>query len=381
MKVLVLFNSTIDPQQGGVERVYSNLAPFFIKHGIEVYAYYFDESLFDKMHVYNGIYRGLSKDFNSVYKDLCYLVSVWNISHIICGFPTLSLMRSAEKLPDMMVFHHIHNVPSRLFDYNRYRSFKIVELRQSLRLWLSGFRIHNRYLSVFRAIEKNGHYVILLSDKFREDLYSVFRMSRLIVKAIPNPFLIDSGFVLNEAMKEKTLLYVGRLEEKQKNVSSLLRIWKILQGKLLEYNLLIVGDGPDRLYYEDMAKRLGLERYAFTGFKSPTEYYKRSSVLLMTSKFEGFPMVLIEAMQYGCVPFAYNSYAALQDIIKHEENGFIITPFDENEFADSVQSFLSDSEENRLKVRLAAMETARQFDVEIVGQEWLKLFHGNMSSK
>ena len=60
---------------------------------------------------------------------------------------------------------------------------------------------------------------------------------------------------------------------------------------------------------------------------------KRAPILCMTSNYEGFPMVLVEAMQYGCVPFAFDSFPSLYDIINDGINGVIVPAFDEDSYA------------------------------------------------
>lgn len=94
-----------------------------------------------------------------------------------------------------------------------------------------------------------------------------------------------------------------------------MNIWKILQDKLVQYKLEIVGGGTEQVFFEKMAHSMCLKRITFHGFTNPTEYYKRAPILCMTSNYEGFPMVLVEAMQYGCVPFAFDSFPSLYDII------------------------------------------------------------------
>lgn len=83
-----------------------------------------------------------------------------------------------------------------------------------------------------------------------------------------------------------------------------------------------------------------LKRITFYGFQNPDEFYKKSLVSCMTSNFEGFGMVLVEAMQYGCVPFAFDTFTALHDIIDDGVNGFIIPPFDEDKYAETVERFV-----------------------------------------
>lgn len=75
----------------------------------------------------------------------------------------------------------------------------------------------------------------------------------------------------------------------------------------------------------------------------------------MTSLFEGFGLVLTEAMYYGVVPLAFNSYANVGDIINDKVNGFIIPPFDIKEYADKISSLI-DNETLRLQMSEAAIK-------------------------
>ena len=59
-------------------------------------------------------------------------------------------------------------------------------------------------------------------------------------------------------------------------------------------------------------------------------------IFCMTSNYEGFPMVLLEAMQFGCVPIAFKSFESLDDIIINHNNGYQITPFDIYEYINSL---------------------------------------------
>ena len=81
-----------------------------------------------------------------------------------------------------------------------------------------------------------------------------------------------------------------------------------------------------------MSEKMGLKRITFEDFQIPIEYYKRASILCMISAFEGFPMVLPEAMNYKVIPIIFNSYSSAQDIIENEIDGFLIPPFDINKY-------------------------------------------------
>ena len=134
-----------------------------------------------------------------------------------------------------------------------------------------------------------------------------------------------------------------------------------------------MGGGSDQSMYEQMVIDMQLKRVTFYGFQNPEEYYKKSEIFCMTSYYEGFPMVFVEAMQYDCVPFAFNSFASLTDVIDDGENGIIIPPFDEDEYADRIVKFVNMSYAQQLTFRRNAIEKSKTFSVENIGKKWLKL--------
>lgn len=124
--------------------------------------------------------------------------------------------------------------------------------------------------------------------------------------------------------KIKEIIYVGRLDFVQKRVYRVIDTWNYLEERFPDWRLTIVGDGEDRENLENHVRCLGLKRVSFEGFQKPIDYYKRASILLLTSDFEGFPLVLAECMSFGVIPAVYNSYSAIGDIIESDKDGVVI---------------------------------------------------------
>lgn len=84
-------------------------------------------------------------------------------------------------------------------------------------------------------------------------------------------------------------------------------------------------------------------------------------------------MVLLEGMQFGCVPIAYNSYLALEDIIKDGTNGFAVQAFDKNEFVGKLSSLMKDPKcLNRMSEE--ALKYPMKFDANLIALRWVDLF-------
>lgn len=179
--------------------------------------------------------------------------------------------------------------------------------------------------------------------------------------------------------KQKEIIYVGRLDFVQKRVHRIIDTWNYFEERYPDWRLTIVGDGSDRQNLEQHVKSLGLENIYFEGFRNPVEYYKRASILMLTSDFEGFPLVLAECMSFGVIPVVYNSYAAVGDIIDDGKDGVVI-PFHKDgyrpdEAAGMVVNIMV-SDEKRNRMMSAAIEKSKRFSVDNIYKEWIKVFIG-----
>lgn len=379
--ILIVLPNALDPTSGGLERVYHNLTPFFRAHGYEVYATYTKKSDYDNHSVYNGAYycphRGCSDGYIN---DIADVLATHHFDYIINSYTDYRTLRYASSLKGVNVMHHIHNIPS-VYLYTKINIMPKKLVGSLLDRLARKIRFNIRLRPAFNNINRNNQKVVLLSESFREDLNSVYPVKRENVYCIANPFPTAEQFDLDNCKKEKVILFVGRMSELQKRISSVLNIWKMVQGELPDYRLDMVGDGPDRARFENKAQEMGLQRIKFYGFKNPTEFYKRSMVSIMTSNFEGFGMVLVEAMQYGCVPFAFDTFTALHDIIDDGVNGIIIPPppsdqedvHADQEYAHRLLHFLRQDESKIRIVQKNAIQKSHKFDVDNIGAKWLSL--------
>lgn len=141
--------------------------------------------------------------------------------------------------------------------------------------------------------------------------------------------------------KEKAVLYVGRLVDSPKKADRLLKVWKRVQPLHPDWRLYLVGDGPERGNLERLAARLNLENVHFEGVQDPAPYYRKARILCLTSTHEGMPMVINEALSYGCTPIAFNSFHAAEDMLPDRETGRLIPPFSLRLFARELDELMS----------------------------------------
>lgn len=190
-----------------------------------------------------------------------------------------------------------------------------------------------------------------------------------------NPLVYNVETNITDTAKDNIVLFVGRLLEKHKQLSRVLKIWKQIEAdkSLQDWKLQIVGDGPDRKFYEDMISSLNLKRVFMEGYRIPLPYYEKASVFVMTSAYEGFPMALIEAQQNGVVPIAMDSYSSLHDIIQNNVNGMIVGDNDVDSFHTELVSLMKNPNK-RLYMAANGFKSCEKYKVSVIVDKWEKIF-------
>lgn len=232
----------------------------------------------------------------------------------------------------------------------------------------------NRIKRKYNYLAYYSRAIVTLSPKYIDTLNHFINHSHQAkIISIPNPNSFDKIEGIS-APKEKIVLYVGRLEKEQKEPLRLLKIWEFLHEKYSEWQLRIVGDGDEGTQMQDYVKKRGLKNVFFEGRQSNVaQYYQKAAFICLVSDYEGFPMVITEGMQYGCIPFTFNSFGAAFDVIEDGVDGCIIPAFDLKEYALRM-SELMDDENIRFKMSKATLEKVKIFSVENVVNKWNDLF-------
>ena len=375
----ILFLMGTYPSYGGVEIVSTTLANQFIKDGHQVTIASYQQPLHEAAPL------NLSDQC-----DLLFLshpvLSIQNIKKLreyilshqievlinqwVVPFYATLVWKWATYGTNCKVYSVHHNPP----DTNmRIQSLKRkVESGKGYLKGVYGFVREVSRLSLAFCI-KNSHKFILLSPSF---IPFAQRFSRVKdgnkFLSIPNPIAMP---VFDESIsKEKEIIYVGRIEYNQKRTDRVVDIWKELEPHYPDWKLTIVGDGDNR---EDLQKRIdeyGLKRVEITGFVDPIRYYKRASILLLTSEYEGFGLVVAEAMSYGVVPVVYNSFESAKDLVKNGYYGVLVEkPFSVSSFTRKVQELMENAEWHVLSQN--SKIASERFSVNTIVKDWYQLWN------
>ena len=193
-------------------------------------------------------------------------------------------------------------------------------------------------------------------------------------KYIYNPLSFTSE--KKSDVSEKILLFVSRLETHLKGLDYLVRIAEILfhQKGYTDWRLKVIGDGNGMEELRKMIREHGLDdQVILLGEKTDVrEYYIEASICLCTSRWEGFGLVVTEAMECGLPVVSFRTDGP-SEIIRDGETGYLADNFDTDQFADKVENLMKDKDLRR-NMSLQAIERAKSFSCEAVRKEWEKLF-------
>lgn len=386
MNILFLYGNVIDPQKGGVQRVTSVLADYFVEKDHSVLYLALEQKKNHQCHPSRqfflpdkaSICSKINIDFIREFVKNKKIDILINQGGIVVDISKLTYSLKNENVKILQVVHNsllskINHFESAFYDRFKAKKISFVlpvtknKLVKNILLQI----YKRRYASHFKELCSRSDQVVLLSRSFMPELrFFVGDSDFSNVTAISNP----CSFLPNSisTVKQKEILFVGRINSSQKRVDLLLRIWARLHHAHPDWKLIIVGGG-DLPQMKKFANILNLQNFSFEGFQDPAPYYERASIFAMTSSFEGFPMVLPEAMQYGLVPFAFNSFASVNDIIDDDVNGCLIKPFEIDEYVSKLKDLMINLDQLRL-MSLNAQEKSKQFNITHIGNQWLQLF-------
>lgn len=176
--------------------------------------------------------------------------------------------------------------------------------------------------------------------------------------------------------KENIVLFCGRFENWSKRIDRLLRIWHMVQDKLPDWRLVLVGSGENFGDLKSEAERMSLERVSFEGRRNNvSDYYCKASIVALTSETEGWPLAMTEAQAQGCICIAFGCTSGVKEVLgSNGEYGFVVPPFDEKCYAETILKIASLSEEEQLKIRQQSVAKRREYAPERIAAKWKKLF-------
>lgn len=237
-----------------------------------------------------------------------------------------------------------------------------------------------------------------LSDRFRTwlDRRIAGRFDRFVVLTkedlgywgdMPNMLAIPNAAVLpykiEADMSAARVIAVGRLDY-QKGFDRLIKVWNAVSrsGVATGWRLDIFGQGECKEKLQDMIEGFGLADTVSINppVKDIAKEYARSSVLVMTSHYEGLPMVMLEALSAGIPVVSFDCKCGPKDLIRDGENGFLIKDGDTGAMAAALERMISDGA-LRQRMSACARKVSEEYSQERIMERWMHLFMSIVSER
>ena len=387
MNILFVNNIPFNPNYGGIERVTDSIVRILVSRGYNIYYlcgkvcdkrmldYDFpfpvvtmpDDGLFSSKKnqefyvsfiknkkidiVVNQ--RGLESDFNASLLDLSEVKFISVVHSTPMAYMYAAIYSCL--LPSNSVKDRIKN----------FIKFALQPIYRQQKI-----RVHKRWQKRhYEELVCKSDAVVLLSEQYKRDfVFCKANVDFEKIVAIPNPNSFPKQKV-DFNIKKNIILFSGRLSP-EKNPMALLMAWKMVYNQLPAWELWFVGDGDQYNNMSEYITKNNLERVTLCGRRSNMiDYYHQAKIVCLTSYYEGWGMAITEGMQCGCVPVAFNSYAAASDIIDDGVNGILVTPFKIKELSGALYKLANDDVLLKQYAK-AAYEKTSQFDITVVADKW-----------
>lgn len=339
MNIMFMFDVPIIANMGGVQRVTDVLAKEFVRRGNKVsflctsMAEQQNKRMDDKA---SCVQYYLSDDSDKA-QQIRNLAEMLNIDVVINQLSSDDAVPVLKAFPQgVLKIQVFHNQP-----FSTYKKERLILQGLTKTNSLGGTVF--KYVGIIAPILVRNYYIEGAKKMFRQLLVSTDKLCLLSetymerfrrflpdvpvskLTAINNPNTFPDTVKINEGKRENMVLFVGRIENSSKNVYDFVRVWRILMKANPDWRAVVVGDGSDLERMKMYAQKLTVERISFEGNQvNVGEYYAKAKFLCCTSNYEGWPMVLVEAMQFGCIPVSYDTFEAVYDMIDDGNNGFIV---------------------------------------------------------
>ncbi len=355
MTILLIICDSLE-ERGGVEKIVTLQANYYAKKGFSVY-------IFTR-------YKQFKKTAYELNEKVEVLSYKWNIN--ATGLKKLFYFYGFRKWirenvnfikPDVIQTHGLNVGVLSIFGLKKLRC-KIISCDHN------HFANANRVWHFLRNIAYRKINTVVSLTK--EDLPKFLKINSSSV-CIYNPVSMENmrfGY-----SKNKIVLAVGRYT-KQKGFDMLIDAWNIVNAKHPDWKLKIIGEGVEKNYLEKKIKNYGLLESVklYPPTSNIVKEYNNSNLFVLSSRYEGFCLVLIEAMTVGLPVISFACKTGPEEILANG-GGVLVKPESIGGLANAIMNFI-DNPQDWDEISLSAKENAKYFTIENYFKEWDRIIYG-----
>lgn len=223
---------------------------------------------------------------------------------------------------------------------------------------------------------KNGviKEMLELEDKL-EVIYNPFDIEKIKIKSNDYSEIKDNE---KKLLEDNYIIMVSRLDNVQKDFDTLIKAFKTVNQKRKDIKLYLLGNGPDRKKVESMIKNENLQEYIkLLGVKkNPYSWIKGSKLLVHSSRYEGFGLVLVEALILGKVVISSNCKVGPREILDNGKYGSLVEVGDYNSMAQEILELLQEDSIKRERYLTNINESIERFDKKNIIKQIERVLEG-----
>ncbi|MBK0368753.1 glycosyltransferase [Flavobacterium agrisoli] len=282
-------------------------------------------------------------------------------------------------------FDYIIDFRMKRFDYQEFL-FAVLLFKSKLIVTIHSYMIsyyfpQNKFLA--KRIYKKAYKIVTVATKINSKIISDYNYDSTQIQTIYNPIDLEYITIWSNVPLEIEYDYIigigsmGHANVKQfdKLIESYLN--SILPERGIK--LMILGDGVLKKKLEAKVEKLNRSNdVVFTGFvDNPYKFMKNAKFMVLASKFEGFPMVLIETLACGTPVVAFDCFSGPSEIISQGKNGLLVENQNFEKLTEAINTMVSDKELYHV-CQQNSKNSVAQFSLEAIGKEWLNLMGLNI---
>jgi len=353
---------------GGIERVLRDKMDYLVEHGYDIHVVTTDQGThkipYPLDHRINVHDLGIQFHHQYRYRGIKRVLQFFELERL---FRKRLKEKLLEVKPDIIVCIRVEFV-SGIVDVKgttplvceshsmcNAKYYEKASLWYRFKLWLSLRKMHQLDM------------MVALTDGDAQDWKKYCKN----VCVIPNVVHLNDTGKYCDSSSEKAI-FAGRFS-KQKDIESLFNIWSLVHERHPDWELNAYGEGEQWQKYEELAKNADINMYVYPPSPAIFDHYKESSILLMTSLYEPFGLVLPEAMSCGLPVVAFNCPYGPADIITDGRVGFLIEGRDISAYVDKVCLLIENIELRKIMGQTAILSTKR-YDKTYIMPQWESLF-------
>lgn len=382
--ILWIYEKELNPEDGGTERISDLIMNGLRKRGYNClgfleFHHFSNELIYHKKKISNLYQFLIENKINIVINQLGY--GDWLLKRFYLDGGTKWLQNGGKVITCL---HFDPKIPPKtwkiIFDNWKIKTpkEKINAIKRYIFSPYYNIQEERRIRDIYKYLYENSNLFVMLSQSHYQYFKSLLKLNEYSkLRAIHNPLTfpdISSPDIIFQ--KKKHVLVVARMSEYHKRISFILKVWKYInsRNKNFDWQLILVGDGPDKAKYKEFVNKNKLNNVQFYIQQNPDKFYKESSIFLMSSPSEGWGLTLTESLQRGVVPIVLNTSPVFSEIIDDGINGILVNRKSVSYYGEKIMNLIN-NDSIRIEMAKNAINKSSIFSLNSILNQWEKILY------